>query len=137
LQFLNTPINVTANALQIPKINLQKTEMQMMLKDYTNAILTSTTMVRQDPDSPIPLLNRAIAELQINRLDAAKKDYQAVEKLVTAPSPMVYYGLAQIAQKQTNKPDEIRYDKLYLAHAPRNTAEFTNVTQQLHKLEAR
>ena len=33
-------------------------------------------------------------------------------------SRMVYYGLAQIAQKQNDKPAEIRYDKLYLQYAP-------------------
>ena len=62
--------------------------MQMMLKDYPAAIITLTAMVRQDPDNPVPLLNRAISELQISRLDAAKKDYQAVEKMVPEPSHM-------------------------------------------------
>jgi tetratricopeptide (TPR) repeat protein len=137
LQFLNAPMNVAANALQIPKVNLQRVEMQMMLKDYTNAINTSTALVRQDPEDPIPLLNRAISELQINRLDAAKKDYLALEKMVPQPSHMIYFGLAQVAQKENDKPAEIRYDKLYLDYAPRNTVEFTNVTQRLRKLEAR
>jgi len=137
LQFLNAPMNVTANALQIPKINLQRVEMQMMLRDYTNAILTSTAMVRQDPENPVPLLNRAISELQIGQLDAAKKDYQVLEKVVPQRSHMVYYGLAQIAQKQNDKTAEIHYERLYLDCASPNTAEFTNVTQRLRKLEGR
>jgi tetratricopeptide (TPR) repeat protein len=137
LQLLNTPMNVAANALQIPKINLLRAEMQMMLKDYTNAIVTLGALVRQDPEKPIPLLNLAICELQVNRLDAAKKDYLTLEKMVQQPSRMVYFGLAQVAQKQNDKTAEIHYDKLYLDCAPRNTAEYTNVTQRLHKLEAR
>jgi tetratricopeptide (TPR) repeat protein len=132
-------MNVTANALRIPQVNLQRIEMQMMLRDYTNAIVTATAMVRQDPESPRPLLNRAISELQLNRLDAAKKDYQAAEQMTLEPlqKAYLYYGLAQIAQKQNDKPAEIRYSKLYLDYAPRKTAEFTNVTQRLQKLEAR
>ena len=137
LQLLNSPAQVTPRAMEIPGVNLQKAEMQMMLKDYQAAIVTLTAMVRQDPENPVPLLNRAISELQINRLDDAKKDYQALEKMIPRPSHMVYYGLAQVAQKQNDKSAEIRYDKLYLQYAPTNTAEFTNVTQQLHKLEGR
>jgi tetratricopeptide (TPR) repeat protein len=137
LQLLNGPMQVTAKAQEIPKVNLQKAETQMMLKQYDEAIATLTAMVRQDPDNPVPLLNRAISELQSNRLDAAKKDYLALEKMVPEPSHMIYYGLGQIAQKQNDKAAEIRYDKLYLQYAPANTAEFTNVTQQLHKLEGR
>ncbi len=135
LQLLNAPINVIAKAREVPIVNLQKAEMQMMLKDYEAAIITLTPLIRQDPENPVPLLNRAISELQFGRLEPAKNDYQALEKIVPQPSHMVYYGLAQIAQKQNDKPAEIRYDKLYLQCAPRNTAEFTNVTRQLQKLE--
>jgi thioredoxin-like negative regulator of GroEL len=137
LPLLNESTKSAASAQEIPRVNLRKAEMQMMLKDYEDAIITLTAMMRQDPDNPVPRLNRAISELQINKLDAAKIDYLALEKMVRERSPMVYYGLAQVAQKQNDKPAEIRYDKLYLEYAPTNTAEFTNMTQQLHKLEGR
>jgi predicted Zn-dependent protease len=132
LQLLNA---LTANAQELSNVNLRKAEIQMTIKDYEAAIITLTAMVRQDPKNPVPLLNRAISELQINRLDAAQNDYQALEKMVPDLSQMIYYGLAQVAQKQNDKPAEIRYDKLYLKYASHNTPEFTNVTQQLHKLE--
>ena len=136
LRLLNAPMEVTAHAADIPHVNLQRIEMQMMLKDYPGAIVTSTTMLRLDPQNPVLLLNRAISELQSGQLEPAKKDYQTLEKLLPGPSFIVYYGLAQVAQKQNDKPAEIiRYDKLYLQYAPHNTAEFTNVTQQLRKLE--
>ena len=134
LQLLNA---LAANPREIANVNLRKAEMQMTLKDYEAAIVTLTAMARQDPKNPVPLLNRAISELQIGRLDAAKNDYQALEKMAPQPSHIVYYGLAQVAQKQNDKPAEMRYDKLYLQCAPRNTAEFTNLTRQLQKLEGR
>jgi hypothetical protein len=94
-------------------------------------------MLRQDPGMQVPLLNRAISELQIGRLDAAKDDYLALEKMLPKPSQVVYYGLAQVAHAQNDKPAEIRYDRLYLKYAPHNTQEATNVTRQLHALEGR
>jgi tetratricopeptide (TPR) repeat protein len=138
LKFYSTPMEITAHEQEIPGINLERTEMQMMLKEYSNAIVTSTAMLRQYPDSPVPRLNRAISELQLNQLEAAKNDYQVLEKLPPGPSSfMVYFGLAQVAQKQSNKMEEIRCDRLYLQYAPTNTAEFTNITLQLRKLEGR
>jgi tetratricopeptide (TPR) repeat protein len=110
--------------------------MQMMLKDYSNAIVTCTAILRQEPGNLDALLNRAICELVLGRLDAAKNDYLALEKS-PEPSYKVYFGLAQIAQKQNDQEGEIRYDKLYLQYAPHNTAEYTNITQQLRKLEGR
>jgi tetratricopeptide (TPR) repeat protein len=131
------PMKVTANAPEIPRINLRRTEMQMMLKDYPAAILILNAMVSQDPEKPVPLLNRAICELQNGQFTDAKKDYEAVEKMVPEHAYMIYYGLAQVAQKQGDKAAEIRYDQLYLKYAPHNTTEFTNVTQRLRQLEAR
>jgi tetratricopeptide (TPR) repeat protein len=136
LRLLNDPIKVTAHAAEIPLINLQRIEMQMMLKDYSNAIVTSSTMLRQNPEYLEPLLDRAISELDLGRLDAAKTDYQALEK-TPGPSYKVYFGLAQVAQKQNDKKAEIHYDQLYLKYAPHNTAEYTNINQQLRKLEGR
>ncbi len=138
LQLLvNDPMKFTASARDIPSINLSRVEMQMMLKDYPAAIRTSAAMVRQEPDNPVPLLNRAISELQNRQFDDAKKDYLAVEKMVPAPSHLIYYGLAQVAQQQKDQPAEIRYEQLYLKYAPTNTLEFSNVNQRLRQLEPR
>ncbi len=140
LQLLNTTRNVSARAPEIPLVNLEKVEMQMQLKEYADAILTLNGMIAQDPDKPELLLNRAIAELQAGQFPAAKKDYQAVEKLVPETSyvsHMIYYGLGQVAQKENDKPAEIHYHQLYLKSAPHNTLEFTNVTLRLRQLEPR
>ena len=56
-------------------------------------------------------------------------------KWAGASRSLIYYGLAQVAQKQNDKPAEIHYDQLYLKYAPTNTSEFTNVTQRLRQLE--
>jgi tetratricopeptide (TPR) repeat protein len=136
LNWSTTFAESTPHELEIPRINRDKTEMQMMLKDYSNAIVTCTAILRQEPGNLDALLNRAICELVLGRLDAAKNDYLALEKS-PEPSYKVYFGLAQIAQKQNDQEGEIRYDKLYLQYAPHNTAEYTNITQQLRKLEGR
>jgi len=136
LKLFSDPINVTAHAAEITRLNLQRIEMQMMLKDYPAAIATCTAMLRQNPEEADALLDRAISELQSSQLAAARKDYLALEKMAPK-SRRVYFGLAQVAQKQNDKKEEIRCDKLYLKFAPTNTAEFTNVTLQLRKLEGR
>jgi tetratricopeptide (TPR) repeat protein len=141
LQLLNGPSKVTANALEIPRVKLRKAEMQMMIKDYDAAIITLTAFLAEDPDSPIPLLDRAMSELQASpsRLDPARKDYLAYVELENKakepPDPVAYFGLAQVAQKQNDKPAELQYVKLYLQYAPTNTLEFSNLTQRLHQLE--
>jgi uncharacterized membrane-anchored protein len=89
-------------------------------------------MLQQYPGDPLLLLNRAISELQLGKLDAAKSDYRALEK-TQATSPVVFFGLAQIAQKQGDKKAEIHYDELYLKYAPANTVEFTNIAAQYLK----
>jgi predicted Zn-dependent protease len=132
LQLLNV---ASPNPQDIYDINLRKAEIQMTTKDFDSAIVTLDAMIRQNPDKPVPLLNRAISELKINRLDAAKKDYLAVEKMVPEPWQIIYYDLAEIAQRQNDAAEEILYDRLYLKYAPSNTPQFTNVTQRLHKLE--
>jgi len=124
-----------ANALLVYDSSLRKAELQMSVKDYAAAIITLTEMVRHDPDKPVPLLNRAISELQVNRLDEAKNDYLAVEKLLPKPSAKIYRGLAQIAQLQKDKSSEIRYEKEYLKYASEGTPEFTNATEELRQLE--
>jgi tetratricopeptide (TPR) repeat protein len=126
-----------AGAQEVSAVNRRRADMQMRLQDYAAAILTLTTLVSHNSADPLPLLSRAISEREIGRLDAAREDYLAVEKMTPEPPPAVYYGLAQVAQKQKDKPAEIRYDKLYLQHAPRNTLEYTNVTAQLRDLERR
>jgi tetratricopeptide (TPR) repeat protein len=132
LQLLNAR---TAGTREISNVHRRRAELQMTLHDYPAAITTLTELVNQNPQDAVPLLSRAIAEQELGRLDAAKSDYQALEKMSQLPSSVVYFGLAQVAQKQNDKTAEIYYDKLYLQHAPANTLEFTNATRRLHELQ--
>jgi tetratricopeptide (TPR) repeat protein len=134
LNWTLTSSESTTHELEIPRINRDKTEMQMALKDYSNAIITATAMLHQQPANLQPLLNRAICELLLGRLDDAKNDYLALEKS-PEPSYIVYWGLAQIAQKRNDKKSEIHYDNLYLKNAPTNALEYAEIARQLHKLE--
>ena len=113
-----------ANAPEISYATLRKAELQMTTKNYEGAITTLNGVLRDNPKEPVSLLNRGISEFEINRLDDARKDYEAVEKMVSTPWRAIYHGLAQIAQKQNNTSEEIHYDRLYLKCAPTNTVEF-------------
>jgi tetratricopeptide (TPR) repeat protein len=126
----------SSNDQEISNLNLRKAEIQMAMKDYEAAITTLTAMVHLAPVKSVSLLNRAISELQINRLDAAKKDYQDLEKLTPAPSQVVYYGLVQVAQKQNDRLTAIHYAKLFLKYASPGSPEFASITQQLHKWQS-
>jgi tetratricopeptide (TPR) repeat protein len=123
------------SAQEISAASLRKAEVQMATKDYEAALSTLNTLVSQEPDKPVPLLNRAVSELQLNSLDSAKNDFLAVEKMVSVPWLGVYLGLAQVAHKQNDKSGEIHFDQLYLKYASHAAPDFTNVTQQLHSLE--
>jgi tetratricopeptide (TPR) repeat protein len=63
------------------------------------------------------LLNRAIANLQTDQLDAAQRDYEALSKLIPN-SYRVYYGLAEIAYRKKDVAAAKRYSTLYLRYVP-------------------
>jgi tetratricopeptide (TPR) repeat protein len=137
LELLNSPQRSPAGTREIPDAMLIKAEMQMMLKKYNDAIVTLTQVSQMEPEDPKPLLNRAISELQAGKIQEAKADYMAADKMTPGPYYVIYYGLTQVAQQQKDKAAEARYGKLYLKYAPRQTSEYTNVTVELQKLESR
>jgi tetratricopeptide (TPR) repeat protein len=125
------------NTTDFPDALLRKSELQMLLKKYNDAIVTLTKALELDPENPVALVNRAISELEAGKIPEAKSDYMALEKILPNESYVVYYGLTQIAEKQKDDAAEKRYGKLYLKFAPHQTMEYTNVTLQLQKLGGR
>ena len=65
---------------------------------------------------------RGYANLQLDRLEDARKDYEFVVQ-ARPDAYQVYYNLGDIAYKQKDNPSAIRYYELFLAKAP---AEVTN-----------
>ncbi|MHB8520582.1 MAG: tetratricopeptide repeat protein [Limisphaerales bacterium] len=63
------------------------------------------------------MLNRAIANLQIGQLDAAKRDYETLVQVVPN-SYRVYFGLGEIAHQRKDASAETKYYELYLKYVP-------------------
>ncbi len=115
----------------------------MQLQAYDDAIAPLTQLLTLQETNYVVRLNRAIAYLQGGHLDSARQDYQDVTK--TAPARYktpAYYGLGEIAWRQSNAPAAITSYQLYLTNlysltnAVLNTNEVQQVEGRLKKLNA-
>ena len=135
LELLKGGEHSTGDSYKIADALLKKAEVEMMLKSYDASISTLGEIIQLQPSNPTALLNRALAEVQINRLDTAKKDYQELKKLLPDESYIIDLGLAEIARKEKNTSQEIHFLKRYLDSAPDDTPEYQRVQERLKKLE--
>jgi tetratricopeptide (TPR) repeat protein len=108
----------------------------MQMKDYSQAIASLTSVLRLQPTNNDALFNRAIALLSAGQLDAARSDYQQLQKAFPK-SFQVAYGLGEIAWRQHATNDAIANYHLYLANAPTNTAEARLIGQRLAGLQGK
>jgi tetratricopeptide (TPR) repeat protein len=136
LQLLKPASTKATGPNSVPDTLLKKAEVQMMLKSFEPAIATLTQIMDLQPGNATALLNRAIAEIQLNQMHAAKDDYKALRRLMPHQSYVVDYGLAEIAARQKNTAEEIRCLKRYLDSAPDELPEYQQVKLQLKKLES-
>jgi tetratricopeptide (TPR) repeat protein len=107
----------------------------LQLKDYEPAIAALTRVLSLQPDNSNARFNRALACLGSDRLDDARADYEKLNQAFTN-SFRIEYGLGEVAWRQHQTNDAIKYYKLYLANANTNTAEATNVIQRLRQLRS-
>lgn len=114
---------------------LKKAEMQVMLGRLSQAISTLGDVLKIQPDNTTALLNRAVAESQLKRIEAAKTDYKTLARLMPQQGYLVDYHLADVAALETNAPEEIRCLKRYLNAAPDGTAEYASAQKRLQTLE--
>ena len=108
----------------------------MQMKDYPQAIASLTSVLRLQPTNNDALFNRAIALLSAGQLDAARSDYQQLQKAFPK-SFQVAFGLGEIAWRQHATNDAIANYHLYLANAPTNTAEARLIGQRLAGLQGK
>jgi predicted Zn-dependent protease len=113
-----------------------KAEVEMMLKSFPSAIATLNQIMELQPDNPTALLNRAIAEIQLNQYQTAKDDYKALRRIMPHQPYVADYGLAEIAAREKNPTAEIRWLKRYLNSAPDDLPEYSQAKQRLKKLES-
>jgi tetratricopeptide (TPR) repeat protein len=81
------------------------------------------------------LLNRAICYLRADKLEAAQRDYEVLQKAFPTAF-QIYYGLAEIAWQRKDTNAAVRNYQLYLANAKTNTAEAKLVSERLKGLKS-
>lgn len=101
---------------------------------FDQAIPPLTRALAIETNNYAALLNRAIASLRGNHLEAAQRDYELLQK--TFPTAhQIYYGLAEVAWRKQDTNAAIRNYQLYLANAQTNTAEAKLVNARLNELK--
>ena len=85
-------------------------------------------------NKPDALLNRAIAYLRTDQLDAARKDYEALQ-LIYPAARQVDYGLAEIAFRRQDTNAAIKHYESYLSNAVPEAAETKFVAGRLKGLK--
>lgn len=106
----------------------------MELKDYPTAISALDHVLEIQTNNENALFNRAIANLDSGRLDAAQTDYLRLQ-LVASNSPPIVYGLGEIARLKGETNDAIRYYQIYLSQVNTNAAEAKMVAARLKSLK--
>jgi tetratricopeptide (TPR) repeat protein len=115
---------------------LKKAEMEVLLGSLGQAITTLNEILKIQPDNATALLNRALAEVQLKQIKAAKDDYNALGQLMPQQLYVVDLHMADIASLEKNIPEEIRCLKGYLSAAPEETTEYASVRKRLQTLES-
>ncbi len=107
----------------------------LSVKDFDGATTQFTKVLELQKDNSAALLNRAIANFQARRIDAAKRDYQDMLTRFTTTDFRVYYGLGEIAFQQNDwKAARDNYQQ-YLRYAPPNAAEAKLIRARLDEVK--
>ena len=101
---------------------------------FEQAIPPLTAALALESTNHSALLNRAIASLRANKLEAAQRDYEALQK-VYPTAFQIYYGLAEVAWQRKDTNAAIRNYQRYLANAQTNTTEAKFVSDRLKELK--
>lgn len=112
---------------------LQTGAYDLAINALTKVIDTSTNIVPMSAHFSA-MQNRAIAYLKSDQLDAARRDYEALQTVFPKAYP-VDFGLQEVAYRKKDTNAAIRYCQLYLAHAPTNTTEARSVLERLKALQ--
>ena len=120
-----------------PNVLFAKAVLQMQLGQFAQAVVVLDKLLKVQPENNRALLNRAIANLQSGKLDDAKRDYKSLAESEPKTTYQIYYGLAQVAEKQNDKSGTLKNYQIYLKHAPPGTQEFQTVQKRVAELEGK
>lgn len=112
---------------------LNKAAIAIHLKDYAMAIAPLNTLLGQQPEHQAALMNRAIAFLQSDQLDAAERDYEALRKQMPHYHA-VYFGLGEIAYRRHQKTEALQYYEDYLKYGKKNSQEYQTIAARVQEL---
>jgi tetratricopeptide (TPR) repeat protein len=116
------------NALFLKAVSL------LQSKAYDEAIPPFTYLLNLHTNNYAAQLNRAVAYLQLGKLDAAQRDYQEVAKALPR-TYQAWFGLAEIAYRRKDTPAAITNYQCYLTNAPPDTEEAKLVIARLKDLK--
>jgi tetratricopeptide (TPR) repeat protein len=107
----------------------------IQLKNYDAAIAALSRVLAVQTNNDNARFNRAIANLDSGRLDAARADYLRLQQSFTNAF-QVAYGLGEIAWRQHDTNEAVRNYKIYLgANANTNSDEFQTVRERYRELK--
>jgi Flp pilus assembly protein TadD len=86
-------------------------------KDYEAAVGMLDRALKSEQDNAYALMNRAIANLQLGRLDEARRDYEQIVSRQSRVPHSVHYGLGEIAWRKKSRTALEHYNN-YLKTAP-------------------
>jgi tetratricopeptide (TPR) repeat protein len=107
----------------------------IQLQQYEAAIPALDRVLALQATNFVARLNRAIAQLRNDHLDAARQDYEILQRALPS-AYQVYYGLGEIAWRKKERSAAINYYQLYLTNAPPNTEERKQVSARLAELKS-
>lgn len=106
----------------------------IQLKDYDAAITALSRALAIQTNYDGALFARAVANLDSERLDAARADYLRLQQSY-GTNYKIAYGLGEIAWRQHDTNEAIRNYTIYLANANTNTDEARTVAGRLQSLK--
>ena len=115
-------------------IPLRRVIVNMQRKQFDQALPLLDKLLHDEPENEPARANRAICLLQLNRLDESRRDYELL--LRKHPDEhILHYGLGEVAAKKKDTAAALEHFQRYLALAPTNTLEYTNVLASLKQLK--
>lgn len=139
-QFLTNAVVVLEQQLKLQPQNVTALNnyghLLMRQGRYVDAVLVLSRAIAVQSTHPQALLNRAISNLQLGKLDDAQTDYEALQNALPRPSHAVAYGLGEIAFRQKKVRTALRHYNKFLELAPVGVPETEQVRQRIKQLKS-
>jgi tetratricopeptide (TPR) repeat protein len=135
LNLLASPRHDAPPTFNVAETLLKKAEIEIKVHSYGPAVSTLSQYLLMQPSSYLALLNRAVAEIQLQRFKEAKDDFKAMGKYLPDERYLMDYGLADVAAAEKDKDEEIYRLKRCISSAPEESSEYRRATNRLSVLE--